>query len=238
MDRVAMIALIAIQAATIAYLYRASNRDRAEKEILLSRIERHEAQEDAALVVRGSTAYPRAPANNAQDHAASLLRAHTDMDRVLESMFGAPGYRDEMFIPDSSLTQIDRLHAQAIRMIENSFEDFRLAERAMRPGSQMGYLVISPAMDLREFDDCYLLAISLPHATRPELSVVLDGQVLCVSGRQSGRRDGTWRFDKRVQLPGPVSAQAVRATLTNGILRIVAPKGADAAPAEQPSRIM
>lgn len=239
-DRAIMIVLLAIQAATIVHLVRASARDRGEKELLLGRIERHETEtaEQLASTAQPAAIAPQGVVDVMQDRAASLVRAQAEMERMLDSMFGSAGHDCDAFFPDSPFAQFDRLHARALRMFDSSFDEFRLAGKSLGPRGQMEYVVVSPAMDMREFDDCYLVAISLPRATRPELSVTLDGRVLFVSGRQGGRQGQAWQFEKRVQLPGPITARAVRATLTNGVLRIVAPKGAEAIAGNTPARIM
>lgn len=236
-DRAAILVLLAMQATTIVYLVRMSASDRAEKEMLLSRIEAFETAARVSSAAQSQNSAPQILARRLQN-PASLVRAHAEMERVLESMFGAAGQDHDMFVSESPFSRMDRLHAQAFRMFESSFDDFRLAGKSLGPEAQMEVLVISPAMDMREFDDCYLVAISLPRDARPELSVTLDGRVLSVNGRQSGRGGTAWQFAKRVQLPGPIETQSVHATLTNGVLRIVAPKGNETTTGSKSAKIM
>jgi len=235
-DRLALLVLLGMQTATIIYLLRMSATNRMDKEILLARLEAHENAERLSSSAQQPNPALRLVAGSIQN-PASVVRAHGEMEKMLASMFGTTAHED-MFMPESPFAQLDRLHVQALRMFENSFDDIQLAGKSMGQRGQMEVLVISPAMDMREFDDCYLVAISLPRATRPELSVTLEGRVLSVSGRQSGRPGAAWQFAKRVQLPGPIDTQAVHATLTNGVLRIVAPKGDETVSENTSAKIM
>jgi HSP20 family molecular chaperone IbpA len=236
-DRTILVGVVVIQAATIAYLFHASARDRYEKEMLRGRIERYEdARQNSS-----SQPTPRREslaADSGQNPALPFFRAHAEMEKILASMFGASGDASDNFPPESSHEQLNGLHEQTLRMFERSFEEFRRAGESIGPRGQMGMLVISPAMDMREFDDCYLVAISLPRFSQPDLSVTLDGQMLLVRGTQTGRQGEEWQFEKRVRLPGPVVVQSVRGTLTNGVLRIVAPKSGEADSERGSTRIM
>ena len=100
-ERAILVGVVVVQAATIAYLFRASAHDRYEKKMLLGRIERYE---DA---LQNSPSQPAArleslAADSGQTPALPFFRAHAEMEKILSSMFGASGDTSENFPPESS----------------------------------------------------------------------------------------------------------------------------------------
>ena len=95
----------------------------------------------------------------------------------------------------------------------------------------------SPPVDIEETDDAYLLEAELPGVEPSDVDVELVGNELTITGevkakerngvvRRSTRRTG--RFDYRIALPGPLNADEVEASLTNGVLKVRVPKTAAA----------
>ena len=97
---------------------------------------------------------------------------------------------------------------------------------------------MSPTMDMRDHGDCYVLAFSLPGMNPSNVELRLEGQLLTVSSLMdektpSGR--GVRHYQQKVRLPGPVSDSAQpEAMMTNGILRVMIPKGQDGKTREPP----
>lgn len=91
----------------------------------------------------------------------------------------------------------------------------------------------SPAADVAETEDAYVVDIELPGVRRKDVDVELRGDELVVTGelkererkgllRRSTRRVGA--FEYRVALPGALREEGVEATLANGVLTVRVPK--------------
>jgi HSP20 family protein len=89
-----------------------------------------------------------------------------------------------------------------------------------------------PAADLSETDDAYLIEVDLPGVDRADIDVQVEGPDLVVTGKtkeslrerllRRGRRSG--RFELRATLPGDIDPDRVEAHLSDGVLRVTAPK--------------
>lgn len=100
----------------------------------------------------------------------------------------------------------------------------------------------APLADLEETDDAYLVEIELPGVKKDDVTAEISGRRLVVSGERKEReRSGVVRrrtravgqFHHEVVLPGDVDAEAVSATLDEGVLTVRVPKAAG----ERPRRI-
>ncbi len=93
----------------------------------------------------------------------------------------------------------------------------------------------SPAPDVSETDDAYIVDINLPGIRREDVSIEITGDELVVSGeftdperpgpvtiRRRARPVG--RFESRTSMPGPFKADEVSARLADGVLTVVVPK--------------
>jgi HSP20 family protein len=92
-----------------------------------------------------------------------------------------------------------------------------------------------PSLDLLEGTDGYVVEMDMPGVSLKDLSISVAGRRLTLSGRREIVRDFSaarirvrerWSgaFSRSVELPGPVDAQHMTATLHEGILRIVLPR--------------
>ena len=101
----------------------------------------------------------------------------------------------------------------------------------------------SPAVDIEEVDDAYVIEAELPGVKRDDVDVELREQELTISGelkerervgvlRRRTRRTG--RFDYRVSLPSDADPEHVDASLHDGVLTVRVPKNADARPRRIP----
>ena len=96
----------------------------------------------------------------------------------------------------------------------------------------------SPAADLTETDDAYVVHVELPGVHKDQLKVQLMDRELEITGEikepangrrhRSSRRAG--RFEYRTIFPGDIKATEVRAELADGILTVAAPKSEAAGP--------
>jgi HSP20 family protein len=92
-----------------------------------------------------------------------------------------------------------------------------------------------PAVDLAETEGDYVLKADLPGLTEKDVHVELENNVLTVSGERKVEseetRNGFHRversygsFTRRLTLPEGVEADAIKATVTNGVLEVRIPK--------------
>lgn len=100
----------------------------------------------------------------------------------------------------------------------------------------------TPAADLYETDDEFVLEIEMPGFNREDIEVTVERGILTVSGQRAGEaQDGeraTYhvrersfeRFSRSFSLPQSVDAEHVDAEYRSGILRVRLPKIAEAKP--------
>jgi len=91
----------------------------------------------------------------------------------------------------------------------------------------------SPAVDVEEADDAWIVEAELPGMKEKDISLELHGTELSISGdiqerkrrgilRRTSRRVG--HFDYRVNLPGVSDNEQAQATLDQGVLTVRVPK--------------
>ena len=101
-------------------------------------------------------------------------------------------------------------------------------------GSPLG--AWSPAVDVLETDDAFLLYAEVPGTDREDVELAVEGRRLKLSGRRRAlppdrafarmeRSDGPFR--RSFDLPGAVDADRISASLERGVLRVTLPKRAD-----------
>jgi HSP20 family protein len=99
----------------------------------------------------------------------------------------------------------------------------------------------TPAVDVTEYKDRYVLAVELPGIAPEAVEITLDEGVLQIQGetadvesddsivhRRAERRAG--HFKRRFQLPEEVDVENVKASNQNGVLEIAIPKQEKAKP--------
>ena len=116
----------------------------------------------------------------------------------------------------------------------------RLLESVLRRGdfSQDGFPGWSPAMDLREDGEGFLLTAELPGVHRADITVRVEGGILTVEGKRDP--DNRLRaaeplriemsygpFARTFPLPAPVDDARVTARFQLGVLEIFLPKAAE-----------
>ena len=124
----------------------------------------------------------------------------------------------------------DRMRAEMERMLAEANQAFANFDSVFGPDDAWAALPASPAMNLREMDDAYELALALPDADPDSLDVRLDGRLLSVSSHQdtrTPRSSASQSFSSRVWLPGPVDPDATfQITNVNDRICIRIPKPA------------
>lgn len=107
------------------------------------------------------------------------------------------------------------------------------------PATQVLDAMWSPALDFSEDKDEFVARLEVPGIPKENLDVSVEGRTLTVSGRRDFEKeekaeDYFWRereegrFVRTVQLPAPVNAAKVDATVTDGVMTIRLPKAAPA----------
>jgi HSP20 family protein len=92
-----------------------------------------------------------------------------------------------------------------------------------------------PAMDITETEGDYVLKADLPGLTDKDVHIELENDVLTVSGERKVEHEETRKgfhrversygsFARRLTLPEGVDAEAITATVTNGVLEVRIPK--------------
>ena len=105
-------------------------------------------------------------------------------------------------------------------------------------GRSQGFV---PALDLSETEDSYLVDMAVPGLKPEDLNITLENNVLTVKGslnkQDEDRKRNYHRIERRygsfqrtIALPSTVKADAIQASLTNGVLRLEIPKAEEVKP--------
>ena len=101
--------------------------------------------------------------------------------------------------------------------------------------------VWAPALDISERKDAYLVTVELPGVNLDDLKITLDDGVLTIQGERSFADDTSEQqyhrverlygaFRRSITLPAYVMADAVEASIEDGVLQILVPKAEEAKP--------
>lgn len=115
--------------------------------------------------------------------------------------------------------ELDDLQHRFSSLLESTFGDL----------SSSSFGGWTPAVDIEETDDSFIVEAELPGVKREDVNVELNENQLVIHGETKEReRSGVvhrqtrriGRFDYRVALPGQVDADKVEASLNDGVLRL------------------
>ena len=109
----------------------------------------------------------------------------------------------------------------------------RLFDRAWL--QHLTHVYWEPHMNAYECGEAFVFLVELPGLLIDQISIHLAGDVLIISGiKQDPRPEGATRclhmevpqgrFRKQIRIGEPIKANEIKATLKNGVLRIVVPK--------------
>jgi HSP20 family protein len=101
--------------------------------------------------------------------------------------------------------------------------------------------VWAPALDIAERKDAYLVSVELPGVKLDDLKITLDDGLLTIQGERSFADDTSEQqyhrversygaFRRSITLPAHVMADAVEASIEDGVLQILVPKAEEAKP--------
>jgi HSP20 family protein len=119
--------------------------------------------------------------------------------------------------------QMDRLFAQALGL----------------QGQGASTRAWAPALDISEGKDAYLVTVELPGVKLDELEITLEDGLLTIQGERHFANDSSEEqfhrverssgaFRRSITLPAHVEADAVEASMEDGVLRILVPKAEEA----------
>jgi len=124
--------------------------------------------------------------------------------------------------------ELESLHDQMGRLLTGNLADWT---------KTVG--VWTPAVDLEETDDAYVVEAELPGVAKDDLNVEFhDGELVITGDVKEKERTGilhrrtrrTGHFEYRAALPKDVDADKVEAKLADGVLTVRVPKTAKSAP--------
>jgi len=117
-----------------------------------------------------------------------------------------------------------------------------LSVHGQRQGAAVGTTPAwAPALDISERKDAYLVTVELPGVKLDDLQITLEDGLLTIQGERHFADDSSEQqlhrverrygaFRRAITLPAHVQADAVQATIEDGVLQIVAPKAEEAKP--------
>jgi HSP20 family protein len=99
----------------------------------------------------------------------------------------------------------------------------------------------APALDIAERKDAYLVTVELPGVKLDDLTITLEDGLLTIQGERQFAEDSSEQqfhrverrygaFRRSITLPAHVQADAVQATVEDGVLQIMVPKAEEAKP--------
>jgi HSP20 family protein len=97
----------------------------------------------------------------------------------------------------------------------------------------------APALDIAEGKDAYLVTVELPGVKLDDLEITLEDGLLTIQGERHFAHDSSEEqfhrverssgdFRRAITLPAHVEADAVNASMEDGVLRILVPKAEEA----------
>ena len=116
-----------------------------------------------------------------------------------------------------------------------------MEESFVRPTTAQNGKNFVPALDLSETGEGYLVEAALPGVKPEDVEVTVENNVLTIKGETRQEVDDKQRnfhrverrfgsFQRTIGLPTTVKADAIQASLTNGVLRLEIPKAEEVKP--------
>jgi HSP20 family protein len=131
---------------------------------------------------------------------------------------------------EQAQTQMDRLFAHALGLHGQWQSATGASTRAW-----------APVLDIAEGKDAYLVTVELPGVKLDDLEITLEDGLLTIQGERHVANDSSEEqvhrversagaFRRSISLPAHVEADAVEASMEDGVLRILVPKAEEAKP--------
>jgi HSP20 family protein len=133
----------------------------------------------------------------------------------------------------SAPAELNRLRREIDRLFEEPFS-------LLAPSTSF-FEGWTPAVDIYEDNDKYVVKAELPGMKKEDIEVSLDGNTLSLSGerkQEEEKQEGEnyrserffGRFQRSITLPAPVQAVKIEAAYKDGILTVTLPKAEEAKP--------
>ena len=178
-----------------------------------------------------------------------MARMHSRINRMFEEAFNesfrfplAPAVASSPptsngSAPPDPFRRMHDMHREIDALFQEALRDARWSHASFDDG--WANLAVTPGMTVKDLGERFEITVSLPDVDKSDIRLVLDGSILTLyvdhsdsrqepakapaSGTVASRRIS--RFEQRIRLPGSDPEPGhVKATLENGILRIVVPK--------------
>jgi HSP20 family protein len=207
------------------------------------------------------TAAPRPPApmhpDDFWDRFGCIEHIQQQVDRMFDEAFAdtprqAAGSVSNAVPGDSfsaSMAHMREMRERLDSLFARAFDD--MEHFGFQPGFDDGWaeLAVTPALDLRDDGESYVVTAYLPDVEKSSLEVTLSGAVLTIvadlrdtagsDSNATARLTRASRFERRLRLPSaPAHDKEPRATCQDGVLRIVVPKAQPSEPEEKRIVIM
>jgi len=125
------------------------------------------------------------------------------------------------------------------REINRMFDSFFRSE--IPEGSPLAESVWTPAVDIAEDENGYIVQVELPGVAREQVKITMQDNVLSIKGEKAQENESrtssfhrTERsygsFERRFSLPSNVRQDSIDATFKDGILTVTLPKAEEAKP--------
>jgi HSP20 family protein len=116
-----------------------------------------------------------------------------------------------------------------------------MEESFVRPAAGQNGKNFVPALDFSETAEGYLVEAALPGVKPEDVEITVENNVLTIKGETRQETDSKQRnfhrierrfgaFQRTIGLPTTVKADAIKADLTNGVLRLEIPKAEEVKP--------
>jgi len=125
------------------------------------------------------------------------------------------------------------------REINRLFDNF--FRGGMQDDGSYGLSYWTPAVDIAEHDDAYVVKVELPGVNRDDVKITMESNVLTIRGEKKEEKDVKkddfhrmermyGSFQRSFTLPSTVSNEKIDAVYKDGILSITLPKAEEAKP--------
>jgi HSP20 family protein len=125
------------------------------------------------------------------------------------------------------------------REINRMFDSFFRSE--IPEGSPLAESVWTPAVDIAEDENGYIVKVELPGVAREQVKITMQDNVLSIKGekvQENESRTSSFHrtersygsFERRFSLPSNVRQDSIDATFKDGILTVALPKAEEAKP--------
>lgn len=126
---------------------------------------------------------------------------------------------------------LSKLHHEVNRAFQN-----RIGEYDQDDGSSVATSNWSPAVDIEEQTERFVITADIPGVDPEEIEITMDNGILSIKGRRNDERNVeqngfrriervSGQFYRRFSLPDSANPEGVTANGKNGVLEIVIPKG-------------